>query len=177
MGKGVFDRFCSLPIAGSAPLIGAVLGDLVRYTVTVVMVLLAGVAIGFRPVGGPTGVIAAGALIPLFAFALCWMSVFVGMIVRTPMAVQAFGMVLMFPLAFASPAFAAPPARPLAAGGLREQSGDTDAGVGGDHHRALLPARGMGLPAPHLTPVTGPPPKGRRRPGPPPAAPAGPGPQ
>ncbi|MBQ1081455.1 MULTISPECIES: ABC transporter permease [Nocardiopsis] len=106
--KGIFDRFRSLPIARSAPLIGAILGDLVRYAITVVMVMLVGVAIGFRPEGGFLGVLAASALILLFAFALCWMSAFVGMLVRTPMAVQSFGMILLFPLTFGSSAFVAP---------------------------------------------------------------------
>ena len=106
--KGIFDRFRSLPIARSAPLTGAILGDLVRYTITVVMVLLVGVLIGFRPEGGVAGVVVAAVLILLFAFALCWMSAFVGMIVRTPMAVQAFGMILMFPLTFSSSAFVSP---------------------------------------------------------------------
>ncbi|MBB6119678.1 ABC transporter permease [Nocardiopsis algeriensis] len=106
--KGVFDRFRSLPIARSAPLIGAILGDLVRYAITVVMVLLVGLLIGFRPEGGAVGVIGAGLLVLVFAFALCWMSAFVGMIARTPMSVQAFGMILMFPLTFASSAFVSP---------------------------------------------------------------------
>ena len=106
--KGIFDRFRSLPIARSGPLIGAILGDLARYTITVVMVLLVGLAIGFRPEGGPIGVLVAGGLILLFAFALCWMSAFVGMIVRTPMAVQSFAMILLFPLTFGSSSFVAP---------------------------------------------------------------------
>ncbi|NKZ00145.1 ABC transporter permease [Nocardiopsis alborubida] len=106
--KGIFDRFRSLPIARSAPLTGAILGDLVRYSITVVMVLVVGLAIGFRPGGGVVGVVVAAALVLLFAFALCWMSAFIGMIVRTPMAVQAFGMILMFPLTFSSSAFVSP---------------------------------------------------------------------
>lgn len=106
--KGIFDRFRSLPIARSGPLIGAILGDLARYAITVVMVLLVGLAIGFRPEGGPIGVLVAGGLILLFAFALCWISAFVGMIVRTPMAVQSFAMILLFPLTFGSSSFVAP---------------------------------------------------------------------
>ena len=106
--KGIFDRFRSLPIARSAPLIGAILGDLVRYGITVVMVLLVGLAIGFRPEGGVLGVLAAAGLVLLFAFALCWMSAFVGMLARTPMAVQSFAMILLFPLTFGSSAFVSP---------------------------------------------------------------------
>ena len=110
--KGIFDRFRSLPIARSAPLIGAILGDLVRYAITVGMVMLVGLAIGFRPEGGPGGALLASGLILLFAFALCWMSAFVGMIVRTPMAVQSFAMILLFPLTFGSSAFVAPDEMP-----------------------------------------------------------------
>ncbi|WP_026119503.1 ABC transporter permease [Nocardiopsis ganjiahuensis] len=106
--KGIFDRFRSLPIARSAPLTGAILGDLVRYSITVVMVMLVGLAIGFRPEGGVGGVVVASALVLLFAFALCWMSAFVGMMARTPMAVQSFAMILLFPLTFGSSAFVSP---------------------------------------------------------------------
>ncbi|WP_028649311.1 ABC transporter permease [Nocardiopsis sp. CNT312] len=106
--RGIFDRFRSLPIARSAPLTGAILGDLVRYAITVTMVLLVGLVIGFRPEGGLFATVAAVALALLFAFALCWMSAFVGTLARTPMTVQAFGMVLMFPLTFGSSAFVDP---------------------------------------------------------------------
>ena len=46
--KGVFDRFRSLPIARSAPLIGAVLGDVVRYVVSIVVLMGFGYLLGFR---------------------------------------------------------------------------------------------------------------------------------
>ncbi|MFD0774019.1 ABC transporter permease [Streptomonospora algeriensis] len=103
--KGIFDRFRSLPVARSAPLIGAILGDLVRYLLTVVMVLLVALAIGYRPEGGAVGVVAAVAVVMSFAFALCWLSAFMGLLLRTPMAVNIFGSVWMFPLTFGSSAF------------------------------------------------------------------------
>lgn len=103
--KGIFDRFRALPIARSAPLIGAILGDLVRYLLTVVMVILVSVAIGYRPEGGLFGLLAATAVVMAFAFALCWLSAFMGMLLRTPMAVNIFGSVWMFPLTFGSSAF------------------------------------------------------------------------
>ncbi|WP_067974177.1 ABC transporter permease [Nocardiopsis trehalosi] len=106
--KGIFDRFRSLPIARSAPLIGAILGDLTRYLLTVVMVLLVAVLIGYRPDGGPLGVVAAAAVVMVFAFALCWLSAFMGLLLRTPMAVNIFGSIWMFPLTFASSTFVAP---------------------------------------------------------------------
>ncbi|MUL43553.1 ABC transporter permease [Streptomonospora sp. PA3] len=103
--KGIFDRFRSLPIARSAPLIGAILGDLVRYLLTVIMVMLVAVVIGYRPEGGVPGLLAATAVVMVFAFALCWLSAFMGMLLRTPMAVNIFGSVWMFPLTFGSSAF------------------------------------------------------------------------
>ncbi|MFC3997751.1 ABC transporter permease [Nocardiopsis sediminis] len=106
--KGIFDRFRSLPIARSAPLIGAILGDLARYLITVVMVLVVAMLIGYRPAGGPIGVAAAAAVVLLFAFSLCWLSAFMGLLLRTPMAVNIFGSIWMFPLTFASSTFVAP---------------------------------------------------------------------
>ncbi|MFC4564797.1 ABC transporter permease [Nocardiopsis mangrovi] len=106
--KGIFDRFRSLPIARSAPLIGAILGDLARYMLTVVMVLLVAMLIGYRPAGGPIGVVAAAAVVLVFAFSLCWLSAFMGLLLRTPMAVNIFGSIWMFPLTFASSTFVSP---------------------------------------------------------------------
>lgn len=106
--KGIFDRFRSLPVARSAPLIAAILGDMVRYLLTVLMVLIVGFAIGFRPEGGLSGVLASTAVVMLFAFGLCWLSAFIGLLLRTPMAVQTFGSIWMFPLTFASSTFVDP---------------------------------------------------------------------
>lgn len=103
--KGIFDRFRSLPVARSAPLTGAILGDLVRYLLTVSVVLAVAFTIGFRPANGLPGVLAATAALMLFAFALCWLSAFVGLLMRTPMAVNIFGSLWMFPLTFASSTF------------------------------------------------------------------------
>ncbi|MDA2814395.1 ABC transporter permease [Nocardiopsis sp. RSe5-2] len=106
--KGIFDRFRSLPIARSAPLVGAILGDLVRYGLTVIAVLVVAALIGYRPEGGVLGVVAAGAVVMLFAFALCWLSAFMGLLLRTPMAVNIFGSVWMFPLTFGASTFVDP---------------------------------------------------------------------
>ena len=57
--KGVFDRFRSLPIARSAPLVGAVLGDLIRYVVAIVVLLGFGYALGFRIGTDPLSALAA----------------------------------------------------------------------------------------------------------------------
>ncbi|WP_017540589.1 ABC transporter permease [Nocardiopsis halophila] len=118
--KGIFDRFRSLPIARSAPLVGAILGDLVRYGLTVIAVLVVAVLIGYRPEGGVPGVVAAGAVVLLFAFALCWLSAFMGLLMRTPMAVNIFGSIWMFPLTFGASTFVDPDDMPSWMGAFAE---------------------------------------------------------
>ncbi|EXG79544.1 ABC transporter permease [Cryptosporangium arvum] len=102
---GVFDRFRTMPIARSAPLIGAVLGDVVRYLVTIAVVLGFGAVIGFRIETDPFSTLAACALVLLFAFGLCWVTALVGLLLRNPRTVQGIGGMLMFPLTFGSNLF------------------------------------------------------------------------
>ena len=103
--KGIFDRFRTLPIARWAPLFGTILSDIIRYVVTVVVVLGFGMILGFRPAGGVLGTIAGSALVLGFAFALCWVIVLVALYVRKPQQVQGFVFPVMFPLTFGSNAF------------------------------------------------------------------------
>jgi oleandomycin transport system permease protein len=103
--KGVFDRFKSLPIARSAPLVGAVLGDIVRYVLLIAITLGFGYVIGFRADTGVLEVLAACVLAIGFALALCWISVFIGMLARTPGAVQGILFLALFPLTFGASTF------------------------------------------------------------------------
>jgi oleandomycin transport system permease protein len=103
--KGVFDRFRSLPIARAAPLVGAVLGDVVRYVLLCVVTVGFGMVLGFRTGTGPLEMLAACALAIAFALCLCWASVFVGMIARTPGAVQGILVLALFPLTFGTSTF------------------------------------------------------------------------
>src|SRR4051794_34758813 len=65
--KGIFDRFRSLPIPRSAPLVGAVLGDVVRYVIVTLSTLISGYILGFRVHANPLSVAAGCALAVLFA--------------------------------------------------------------------------------------------------------------
>jgi oleandomycin transport system permease protein len=103
--KGVFDRFRSLPISRSAPLVGAVVGEMVRFVVAAGFVIGFGYVIGFRVQTNVLEALAAVVLVLLFALCICWVSVFIGMLVREPGAVQGFGFLLMFPLTFGSTTF------------------------------------------------------------------------
>jgi oleandomycin transport system permease protein len=98
--KGVFDRFRSLPIARAAPLVGAVFADVVRYVLLCVLTIGFGYVIGFRAGTDAAHVLAASLLATSFALCLCWISVYVGMIVRTPGAVQGVLMLALFPITF-----------------------------------------------------------------------------
>lgn len=100
--KGVFDRFRSLPIARSAPLIGAVVGDTVRFCVTMVMLVAFGSLLGFRFHTDPLSVLAAFALAYVFYLAVCWVSALVGLVAPTPETVQGLAFIWTMPLTFGS---------------------------------------------------------------------------
>src|ERR1700754_286905 len=103
--KGVFDRFRSLPVARSAPLVGAVAADIVRYLTVCVVMLGFGAIMGFRVETGFLPAVAAVALSIGFGLCFCLVSVWVGMMVRTPGAVQGIMFLLIFPLSFGSNVF------------------------------------------------------------------------
>ena len=99
---GVFDRFRSLPIARWAPLAGAVLGDMVRYMISVAVTLGFGMILGFRITTSPLAAAAGCLLLLVFALAMCWFSALIGLLVKSPQGVQLFGFLGMFPLVFGS---------------------------------------------------------------------------
>ena len=110
--KGVVDRFRSLPIWRPSPLVGAVVGDSVRYLVAGTVVIVVGTILGYRPEGGWDGVIAALALVIVFAFGLAWVFTTVGLLMRSPNAVLNGGFMTLFPITFISNAFVPPETLP-----------------------------------------------------------------
>jgi oleandomycin transport system permease protein len=110
--KGVFDRFRSLPIGRAMPLIGAVLAEFIRYALVCVVTLGFGYVIGFRVATDPLKVLAALALAICFALSFAWVSVFVGMTVRSAGAVQGIMFLFIFPLSFGSNVFVRPSTMP-----------------------------------------------------------------
>ncbi|RIJ69566.1 ABC transporter permease [Nakamurella silvestris] len=103
--KGVTDRFRSLPISRSAPLIGAVTSDVLRYLVLSASLLITGFIMGFRVETSIWAMFGAVALAIGFSLCLCWVSVFVGMLARSPGAVQGILFLAIFPLTFGSNVF------------------------------------------------------------------------
>lgn len=105
MGKGVFDRFRSLPIARIAPLAGALLADVVRYAIATTLTFAVGIALGYRPGGGVVGVLLTALLVMGTAWALSWIFAFFGTIARTAASVQGISLMVLFPLTFLSNIF------------------------------------------------------------------------
>ena len=110
--KGVFDRFRSLPVWRPSPLVGALLGDLVRYSIGSAIVIMLGLVLGFRPEGGAVGVVLSVALLLVFSFCLSWLWTMLSLILRTPNSVAGVSMMVMFPLTFVSNIFVDPKTMP-----------------------------------------------------------------
>ena len=103
--KGVFDRLRSLPIARWAPLAGRIGADLAKQAWSVALLLGLGTLMGFRVGTDPLSVLAMVALLLVFALAVSWMAVLVGVLVDEPEKVMMFGFIVLFPLTFVSNAF------------------------------------------------------------------------
>ncbi len=110
--KGVVDRFRSLPIWRPAPLLGSLLGDSVRYVIAGTVIIVLGLALGYRPEGGAPGVLAALALVVVFSFGLSWLFSVLGLLLRSPNAVMNAGFMGIFPLTFLSNVFVDPATLP-----------------------------------------------------------------
>jgi ABC-2 type transport system permease protein len=103
--KGLYDRFRSLPMWQPSPILGALMGDVFRYSMAGALILIVGFILGFRPQGGLIGVVLAMGLVLIFAFAMSWLWIIVGMLVRTPESVMTTSFVFLMPLTFASDIF------------------------------------------------------------------------
>jgi ABC transporter DrrB family efflux protein len=99
---GVVDRFRSLPIARSAMLLGRTAADMVMNVLTLIVMLLVGFAVGFRPSEPAYDLALALALVLGFSSVFSWISAFVGLKVRDPETAQSAGFIWVFPLTFAS---------------------------------------------------------------------------
>jgi len=110
--KGVVDRFRSLPIWPSAPLLGALIGDMVRYLVAATVIIVLGLILGFRPDNGVPGVVASVGLVVLFSFGLSWVFTSLGLVMRSPQATMNAGFMSIFPLTFLSNVYVEPETLP-----------------------------------------------------------------
>src|SRR5919112_5857463 len=103
--RGIVNRFRSLPIARSALLIGHVAADLVRNTISGLIVIGVSFLVGFQPVAGPIEWALVFGLAILFSLAISWISAIMGLLVKSIEAAQWTGFIVIFPLTFVSSAF------------------------------------------------------------------------
>jgi ABC-2 type transport system permease protein len=110
--KGVFDRFRTLPVWRPSALVGMIFGDVLRYILAATVILAVGLALGFRPAGGPVGVLAGIGLLVVFSFAFSWVWTLFGLILRSEKSVMGASMMVIFPLTFLSNAYVEPATMP-----------------------------------------------------------------
>ena len=102
LGKGLFDRFRSLPIWSLAPFAGLMVGDVLRHLIAAIIILTIGLMLGYRPEAGIVGVLASLLLLLAIGFGMGWIFIVLGLLLRTPMTVMTIGFSFLFPLVFAS---------------------------------------------------------------------------
>jgi ABC-2 type transport system permease protein len=110
--KGVFDRIRSLPVWRPSVIVGALLGDTIRYSIASIVTIALGLVLGYRPPGGAAGVVLAVAILLAFSFCLSWVWTALGLVLRTPNSVMGVSMMLLFPLTFLSNIFVDPATMP-----------------------------------------------------------------
>ena len=110
--KGLIDRFRSLPMARSAVLAGRTLADVATNTVSLVVMIVVGLLVGFNFTSSPLEVAAGIGLLLLFGYAFSWAFAFVALVSNSAEGAQALGFMLIFPLTFASSAFVPPESMP-----------------------------------------------------------------
>ncbi len=106
LSKGVIERFRSLPMARSAVMGGRTTADFFRNLFVVLLMTVVGVAVGLRSGTGFFSFMGGVFLLLAFAYALSWGSALIGLKARNAETAQAIAFPLIFPLTFASSAFA-----------------------------------------------------------------------
>ncbi|MDP9428040.1 MAG: ABC transporter permease [Actinomycetota bacterium] len=105
MQKGLIDRFRSLPMARSAVLVGRTVADLGLNGISIVVMVVTGLIVGWRIRSSVVEAIAGFLLLLLFSFAMSWVMATVGLLARTPEVVQNGSFILIFPLTFVANTF------------------------------------------------------------------------
>ncbi len=103
--KGVIDRYRAMPMARSAVLLGRLAADTLRLTVTVLVILGVGYAVGFRFNNGVLPAVIMMIFGVAFGVVICTVSAYVGLAIKDEESVGSFGLVWLFPLTFVSAAF------------------------------------------------------------------------
>jgi ABC-2 type transport system permease protein len=105
LSKGILDRFRSLPMARSAVLSGRTFADVVYNGGILIVLMLTGLAVGWRVHTDILSFLAGVGLLLLFVFAMAWMGVWLGLSLQTPEATQQLSFTVLFPVTFLSNVF------------------------------------------------------------------------
>ena len=103
--KGLIDRFRSLPTARASVLAGRTLADVMTNSLSIVVLVVTGLIIGFSFNASALEILAGVGLLLLFGFAFSWIFALLGMLVSSPEAANGVGFTLIFPITFISAAF------------------------------------------------------------------------
>ncbi len=105
INKGIIDRFRSLPMARSAVLSGRTVADVIYQAGILIVLMLSGLLVGWKVNNGIPSFLAGFGLLLLFAFAMSWIGVWLGLSVPTVEVAQQVSFIVIFPLSFVSSAF------------------------------------------------------------------------
>ncbi|HZU66466.1 MAG TPA: ABC transporter permease [Ktedonobacteraceae bacterium] len=111
VSEGIITRFRTMAISRSSVLVGQVIGSLIRTMISIVLITLIALLIGFRPTGGPLAWLAAPGLIVLLILGVTWMGVAFGLVGKTPAGANSLALIFQL-LAFTSSAFVRPDSMP-----------------------------------------------------------------
>ncbi|MGW4848144.1 ABC transporter permease [Nocardia brasiliensis] len=105
MERGVMDRFRALPMTRSSVLFGRLVSEVVRNVITIVVMVVCGLLVGFRFHTGPAQILLGFGLLLLLGFGFSWVAAYIGLRAGSAEAAQGLGMVWVFPFVFVSSAF------------------------------------------------------------------------
>ncbi len=105
MQKGLINRFRSLPMSRSAVVAGRTLSDVIYNALSVVVMSIAGLAVGWRIRGSVLDAVAGYALLLFFAYAFSWVMACIGLVVSTPEVVNNASFMVLFPMTFIANTF------------------------------------------------------------------------
>lgn len=111
--EGLIDRFRTLPMSASAVLVGRTNSDLVLNGISMAIMMLTGLAVGWRVNSSPLEFLAGVGLLLLFSYAFSWVMALLGMSVKTPEVINNASFMILFPLTFVSNAFVPSDTLPL----------------------------------------------------------------
>jgi ABC transporter DrrB family efflux protein len=106
--KGIVDRLKSMPISRASVLVGRSISSLIHSSIGIVVMGLTGLVVGWRIRTGPAEAALGVLLLLLFGFAMIWLGIWVGSLMRTVESVQGLMFTVMFPLTFVANTFAPP---------------------------------------------------------------------